>query len=84
MARLGLGRGGPRDLAALRDTLAETALLRELLGSVPLPALLERARIQEAMGRREAAIGDFQRALDLNPQSEDARNGLARLRGQRS
>ena len=31
MARLGVGRGGPRDLAALRDTLAVTAELRTLL-----------------------------------------------------
>ena len=48
------------------------------------PALIERARIQETLGRREAAIADFQRALDLNPQSEEARGALARLRGQPS
>jgi len=32
LSRLTLGRGGPRDLAALRDTLGETAGLRRLLG----------------------------------------------------
>ncbi len=35
LSRLGLGRGGPRDLAALRDTLGETAGLRRLLGGSP-------------------------------------------------
>ena len=43
MARLGLGRGGPRDLAALRDTLAETAHLRALPDAAALPPLLAAA-----------------------------------------
>jgi DNA mismatch repair protein MutS len=43
MARLGVGRGGPRDLAALRDTLAETANLRALLEGAALPPLLAAA-----------------------------------------
>ena len=48
MARLGLGRGGPRDLAALRDTLRVSASLRALLREAefaappPLIASLER------------------------------------------
>src|SRR5262249_12390636 len=33
LTRLTLGRGGPRDLAALRETLCETAGLRRLLGN---------------------------------------------------
>jgi DNA mismatch repair protein MutS len=39
LQRLTLGRGGPRDLAALRDTLAQTATLRGMLhgDGLPLP-----------------------------------------------
>ena len=43
LGRLSLGRGGPRDLGALRDGLAAAAIAREAL-SGPLPHLLERAR----------------------------------------
>jgi DNA mismatch repair protein MutS len=44
MARLALGRGGPRDLAALRDSLGETAGLRALIADgAPRPLLIERA-----------------------------------------
>jgi Tfp pilus assembly protein PilF len=45
-----------------------------------LPLLLERARIQEATGRGDKATIDFQRALELNPNSDDAKAGLARLK----
>src|SRR6185437_4089906 len=47
MARLSLGRGGPRDLAVLRDTLRETATVKALIDGVPggtLPPLVEEAR----------------------------------------
>src|SRR5215813_6505164 len=43
LTRLSLGRGGPRDLAALRQSLGETASLREMLAVpnlVPLPERL--------------------------------------------
>src|SRR5579872_1626329 len=46
LTRLSLGRGGPRDLAALRDALGETASLRLMLSApslVPLPALVAEA-----------------------------------------
>ncbi|MGH6969614.1 MAG: DNA mismatch repair protein MutS, partial [Stellaceae bacterium] len=42
MARLALGRGGPRDLACLRDTLGESAALRARLDGAP-PALIAAA-----------------------------------------
>ena len=45
LSRLSLGRGGPRDLAALCQALGETAALRDMLaapGLVPLPELLTR------------------------------------------
>jgi DNA mismatch repair protein MutS len=47
LTRLSLGRGGPRDLAALRQSLGQTASLRELLtepGLLPLPERLAAAR----------------------------------------
>src|SRR4029077_8142728 len=48
LTRLSLGRGGPRDLAALRQALGETAAVRQMLaasgetapGLVPLPERL--------------------------------------------
>src|SRR5579864_7518209 len=45
LTRLSLGRGGPRDLAALRDALGEAAQVRAIVaapGLVPIPELLAR------------------------------------------
>ena len=64
IARLALGRGGPRDLAALRDTLGETAGLRRLLGETPLaekPALV--ARAERDLGEHAAFVDRLRRAL---------------------
>src|SRR5690349_7805083 len=52
MARLVLGRGGPRDLAALRDTLGEAAGLRRLLQ--------ERAEKPALVLRAERDLGDHE------------------------
>src|ERR1700724_3212681 len=57
LTRLSLGRGGPRDLAALRQSLGETASVREMLaapgdiesGLVPLP---------ERLGAAQLGVGD--------------------------
>ena len=43
LSRLSLGRGGPRDLAAIRDGLELTAELRGSLQGAPLPDQLDRA-----------------------------------------
>ncbi|HXP30229.1 MAG TPA: DNA mismatch repair protein MutS [Stellaceae bacterium] len=64
MSRLGLGRGGPRDLAALRDTLGETAQLRGLLRAAepqPLPSLL--ARAERDLGDHFVLVDRLTRAL---------------------
>ncbi|MBV8119835.1 MAG: DNA mismatch repair protein MutS [Alphaproteobacteria bacterium] len=48
LTRLSLGRSGPRDLAALRHSLGETAAVRGMLAEprfLPLPELLTTARI---------------------------------------
>jgi len=64
LTRLSLGRGGPRDLAALRDALGETAALRAMLsepGLVPLPALL--AEAERRLGEHAALVDRLSRAL---------------------
>jgi DNA mismatch repair protein MutS len=64
LARLGLGRGGPRDLAALRQSLGETAALRDILAKpalVPLPKLL--ARTHDRLGKHGAIVERLERAL---------------------
>jgi DNA mismatch repair protein MutS len=64
LTRLSLGRGGPRDLAALRDGLHETASLRAALaapGLVPLPELLAEAR--DGLGEHHTLVERFGRAL---------------------
>ncbi len=56
LSRLGLGRGGPRDLAAIRDGLgAASALAARLLEEEELPA--ELAGAAAAAGRIDAALG---------------------------
>ena len=68
LTRLSLGRGGPRDLAAMRDGLGETALIRATLcafglapGLVPLPELL--ARAETGLGEHGALVDRLRRAL---------------------
>ncbi|HWD58722.1 MAG TPA: DNA mismatch repair protein MutS, partial [Stellaceae bacterium] len=64
LTRLSLGRGGPRDLAALRDALGETASLRLMLSApslVPLPALL--AEGERRLGEHGALVDRLTRAL---------------------
>jgi DNA mismatch repair protein MutS len=72
LTRLSLGRGGPRDLAALRDALGETARVRAILltpgravdfapGLVPLPELL--ARAEAGLGEHGALVDRLSRAL---------------------
>src|SRR6185312_4094128 len=64
MARLALGRGGPRDLAALRDTLGESAGLRRVLGDAAAemkPVLVLRAA--RDLGEHTAFVERLRRAL---------------------
>jgi DNA mismatch repair protein MutS len=64
LTRLSLGRGGPRDLAALCQSLGETALLRDMLtapGLVPLPERLTKAR--HSLGQHGALVERLGRAL---------------------
>ncbi|HEY3918518.1 MAG TPA: DNA mismatch repair protein MutS [Stellaceae bacterium] len=64
LARLGVGRGGPRDLAALRDTLAVGAALRALLRQADFtapPPLV--AKLERDLGEHAALVGRLTRAL---------------------
>jgi DNA mismatch repair protein MutS len=68
LSRLGLGRGGPRDLASLRDALGETASLRATLlavesapGLVPLPERL--ADAERGLGEHHVLVERLSRAL---------------------
>jgi DNA mismatch repair protein MutS len=64
LTRLSLGRGGPRDLSALRQSLDETAALRERLaepGLVPLPARLAEASV--GLGEHGVLVERLGRAL---------------------
>jgi DNA mismatch repair protein MutS len=64
LTRLSLGRGGPRDLAALRDGLGEVARVRAALaapGLVPLPKLL--AQAETGLGEHGALVARLERAL---------------------
>ncbi|HEY1506212.1 MAG TPA: DNA mismatch repair protein MutS [Stellaceae bacterium] len=63
MARLGVGRGGPRDLAALRDTLRVSAGLRALLRQADFttPPLI--ASLERDLGEHYALVDRLTRAL---------------------
>jgi DNA mismatch repair protein MutS len=64
LTRLGLGRGGPRDLAAIRDALRQGGRLRERLGAprlLELPPLLSRAASE--LGEHDAVVDRLGRAL---------------------
>ena len=76
-ARLALGRGGPRDLAAVRDGLAlATALKAMLLGlaGLGLPGLLD-ATLSE-IGAHGALIDALRAALVAEPPVDAAKGGF--------
>src|SRR5437764_2883036 len=64
LSRLSLGRGGPRDLAALRDGLGETSAIRSALaatGLLPLPEML--AAAEQGLGEHNLLVERLSRAL---------------------
>jgi len=64
LSRLALARGGPRDLAALRDGLAETDTLRKALGQPLLPPLPKGLHLaQRGLGQHVALVDRLARAL---------------------
>ena len=73
LSRLTLGRGGPRDLAAVRDALAGAAEIHAALGEgeATMPEAVARAR--QALGPHQVLIDRLARALaeELPPQARD-------------
>jgi DNA mismatch repair protein MutS len=74
LSRLTLERGGPRDLAVVRDALSEAGALRERLeaeGLAPPPEGI--ARTREGLGRHDTLVERLGRALaaELPPQTRD-------------
>lgn len=65
LGRLSVGRGGPRDLLALRDGLALTNKIRALFGPYDLPVELRNAL--EDMGRHDVLVDRYTRALKAEP-----------------
>ncbi len=65
LARISLGRGGPRDLAAIRDTLAQAIeLSKAMAGADALPVLLSNAAASfRQWGSHHPLIDQLQRAL---------------------
>lgn len=74
LGRLVAGRGGPRDLAQLRDALGGARLLRERLGRRPdLPPLL--ARLLPGLDGHGALVDELGRALIETPPVDVAQGG---------
>jgi DNA mismatch repair protein MutS len=64
LSRLALGRGGPRDLAAIRDGLLQAEALRGILATprmMPLPAGLQQALAE--LGEHDRLTDELGRAL---------------------
>jgi tetratricopeptide (TPR) repeat protein len=59
--------------------VADLSLALQLDPARAVQLMMERARIQEAAGKREQAAADFQRVLQVNPRIEEAKQAVARL-----
>jgi len=74
IGRLVAGRGGPRDLAQLRDGLGEARMLRERLALRPdLPGLL--SRLLPALDGHGALVDQLARALVPSPPIDSSQGG---------
>ncbi|MCR8549551.1 DNA mismatch repair protein MutS [Salipiger sp. P9] len=65
LSRLGLDRGGPRDLAAVRNALEQAEEIAQALDEVPLPELLTQART--ALRGHDALLALLDAALVAEP-----------------
>lgn len=64
LTRLTLGRGGPRDMAAVRDGLAETANIRAVLGHKELDQPVDGiVNASEQLGFHAELVDDLKKAL---------------------
>jgi tetratricopeptide (TPR) repeat protein len=60
--------------------IADLSFALQLDAQRALALTIDRARVQEAAGRRDQAAADYQRVLDINPRFDEAKQALARLR----
>ena len=71
LSRLSLGRGGPRDLAAVRDTLSEVPAIRDTLSPGPTGSLQDPPRALDAeakaLGHHQILVDRLTRALVASP-----------------
>ncbi|MFZ5963618.1 DNA mismatch repair protein MutS [Thalassococcus sp. BH17M4-6] len=65
LSRLGMDRGGPRDLAAVRNALEQAEALEERLAGLDLPSHLDEAR--QALGGHGALVDLLDQALVAEP-----------------
>jgi tetratricopeptide (TPR) repeat protein len=70
-------RKGAPDLA-----ISDLSFAIQLDPQKALPLLLERARLQETLNRREQALADYQRVLELTPANEEAKAAITRFKSQ--
>ena len=63
LSRLALGRGGPRDLAAIRDGLGETRVLKDRLAQASAPLPEGTAAAQAGLGFHGELVAELARAL---------------------
>ena len=59
--------------------IADLSFALQLDPARALQLVLERARVQDAAGRREQATADFKRVLQINPRVDEAKQAIARL-----
>ena len=59
--------------------IADLSFALQLDPARGIQLIMERARVQEAAGKREQAAADFQRVLQINPRIEEAKQAVARL-----
>ena len=70
-------RKGAPDVA-----ISDLSFAMQLDPQKALPLLLERARLQETLNRREQALSDYQRVLETMPANEEAKAAVTRINGQ--
>ncbi|WP_448205293.1 DNA mismatch repair protein MutS [Azospirillum sp. sgz302134] len=63
LSRLTLGRGGPRDLAAVRDGLAQASAIRMLLNGVPGPLPDGLGAVAKGLGEHSELVHQLTQAL---------------------
>ncbi len=79
MSRLSIGRGGPRDVGAIREGLGKALEVKEVLRSVTsLQSAEDLPALSAALGGHDALIEELSRALVAEPPTGTADGGFIR------